>query len=115
MSRIAQEGAIAALGDQDHLASVVRDVAAARDQITKIASANGLTSIPSATNFVTIDCGKDGEFARAVLKELIDRDIFVRMPGVAPLDRCIRVGAGRKTDLEAFAAALPDAIAAAAG
>jgi histidinol-phosphate aminotransferase len=114
VSRIAQEGAIAALGDQDHLASVVRDVAAARDQITKIASANGLTSIPSATNFVTIDCGKDGEFARAVLKELIDRDIFVRMPGVAPLDRCIRVGAGRKTDLEAFAAALPDAIAAAA-
>jgi histidinol-phosphate aminotransferase len=32
------------------------------------------------------------------------------MPGVAPLDRCIRVSAGRAFELEAFAAALPQAL-----
>jgi histidinol-phosphate aminotransferase len=44
---------------------------------------------------------------------LIKHDIFVRMPFVAPQDRCIRVSAGTPADLEAFAAALPLALAAA--
>jgi hypothetical protein len=57
-----------------------------------------------------IDCGRDGDFARRVLQGLIARDIFVRMPGVAPLDRCIRVSAGQPADLAAFAAALPEAL-----
>ena len=111
VSRIAQEAAIAALGDQAHLEGVIRDVAEARDEIGRIAAAHGLTALPSATNFVAIDCGRDGDFARKVLAGLIERDIFVRMPGVAPQDRCIRVSAGRPADLEAFAAALPGALA----
>ena len=78
-----------------------------------IAEANGLRALPSATNFVTIDCGRDGAFARAVLNGLVARGIFVRMPFVAPQDRCIRVTAGRPADLAAFAAALPEALAAA--
>ncbi|MEM7056958.1 MAG: pyridoxal phosphate-dependent aminotransferase [Pseudomonadota bacterium] len=113
VNRVAQEAAIAALGDQDHLAYVQREVAAARDRIGAIAAENGLTALPSATNFVAIDCGRDGDYARAVLAALIDRDIFVRMPGPAPLDRCIRVGAGTPADLDAFAAALPEALKAA--
>jgi histidinol-phosphate aminotransferase len=35
------------------------------------------------------------------------------MPGVAPLNRCIRIGAGRPADLALFAEALPEALAAA--
>ena len=69
--------------------------------------------LPSATNFVTIDCGRDGAFARAVLNGLVARGVFVRMPFVAPQDRCIRVTVGRAEDLAAFAAALPEALAAA--
>jgi histidinol-phosphate aminotransferase len=37
------------------------------------------------------------------------------MPFVAPQDRCIRVTVGRPEDLEAFAAALPEALQAAGG
>ena len=55
---------------------------------------NTETPIASATNFVTIDCGRDGAFARAVLQGLIARDVFVRMPFVAPHDRCIRASLG---------------------
>ncbi len=113
VNRIAQAGALAALADRAHLAWVQGEVAAARGRIAEIARANGLVPLPSATNFVTIDCGGDGTFARRVLAELIARDIFVRMPGVAPLDRCIRVSAGTGEDLDAFAAALPPALAAA--
>ncbi len=113
MGRVAQAGALAALRDRDWLAGVVRDVAAARERIGAIAAANGLEALPSATNFVTIDCGRDGDFARGVLRELVARGVFVRMPMVAPLDRCIRVTAGREADLDVFAAALPEALAAA--
>jgi histidinol-phosphate aminotransferase len=62
---------------------------------------------------VAIDCGRDGTFARRVLTELVARDVFVRMPGVAPLDRCIRVSAGTEADLALLATALPEALAAA--
>ena len=111
ISRISQAGALAALRDQDYLAGTVARIAAARDRIGAIAQANRLVPLPSATNFVTIDAGRDGDHARALLKALIERGIFVRMPFVAPEDRCIRVSAGTDADLDAFAAALPDALA----
>jgi histidinol-phosphate aminotransferase len=113
VNRIAQAGALAALADQAHVADVVRRVGAARDRSAAIARGNGLAPLPSAANFVAIDCGRDGAFARRVLTELVARDIFIRMPGVAPLDRCIRVSAGTDSDLDAFAEALPAALRAA--
>lgn len=113
VGRVAQAGALAALLDQDYLAQVRDLVAQARARICDIARSHGLVPLPSATNFVTIDCGKDGDHARAVLAGLIDAGIFVRMPGVAPLDRCIRVSLGDAQAVAAFEAALPGAIRAA--
>lgn len=113
MCRISQAGALAALADQAYLTDLRARVASARDVLAGIARANRLTPLPSAANFVTIDCGQDGDFARRVLAELIRRDIFVRMPFVAPHDRCIRVSVGHSADLAAFAAALPQALTAA--
>lgn len=111
VNRVAQIGALASLGDEGYLAEVIEKVAQARGRISAIAQANGLYALPSASNFVAIDCGKDGDYARAVLGELIAQDIFVRMPGVAPQDRCIRVSAGLPDDLDAFEEALPKALA----
>ena len=113
MSRISQAGALAALADTDWMAHVRTEVASARDRLSQIARDNGLFPIPSATNFVTIDCGKDADFARTVLTSLIDQGIFVRMPFVAPQNRCIRVSCGTAEQLDAFAEALPAALAAA--
>lgn len=113
VNRIAQAGALAALRDQRHVDDVVAKVAAARERIAAIAASNGLETLPSATNFVAVDCGRDGDYARRVLAALIDRGIFVRMAGIAPLDRCIRVTAGTETDLDLFEAALPEALTAA--
>lgn len=113
MGRVAQAGALAALADQAWLDSVKRKVGAARDAIARIARENGLVPLPSATNFVTVDCGQGGDFARAVLAALVERGVFVRMPGVAPLDRCIRISVGRDEDLAVLAEVLPEALAAA--
>ena len=113
VNRIAVAGALAALADRGWLAEVVAKVAAGRERIGTIAAANGLKALPSATNFVAIDCGRDGVFARRVLDGLVARGVFVRMPFVAPQDRCIRVTVGREADLDAFAQVLPEALGAA--
>lgn len=111
MGRVAQAGALAALQDQAWLDEVRGQVAAARSALGTIARANGLVPLPSATNFVTMDCGGDGTLARAVVQALAQRGVFVRMPFVAPHDRCIRVSCGTEADLALFAAALPEALA----
>ncbi len=115
MNCFAIQGANAAMRDQQWLAHVIDEVSAARKRIAAIAAENGLTSLESATNFVAIDCGRDGDFARAVLAELSAQGIFVRMPGVAPQDRCIRISAGTKEDLDLFAECLPVALKRAVG
>lgn len=113
LGRVAQAGALGALEDAGWLGSVVANVAAARGRIGEIAAASDLRALPSAANFVAIDCGRDGAFAKAVLDALIAAGIFVRMPGPAPLNRCIRVTCGREADLARFAEALPSALDAA--
>jgi histidinol-phosphate aminotransferase len=115
MSRTGQIGALAALNDQDYLARTVAAIAAGRERIGAIARVNGLAALPSATNFVAIDCGRDGAYAKRILDEIVARDVFVRMPGVAPLNRCIRVSVGTVSDLDIFAEVLPEALRAANG
>jgi histidinol-phosphate aminotransferase len=110
VGRIAQAGAMAALADQPWLAAVRAKVAAARERIGRIAHQNGLAALPSATNFVTVDCGRDGAFAKRVLDGLIARGVFVRMPFVAPQNRCIRITCGTEADLDILAEALPEAL-----
>ncbi|MCE8509459.1 pyridoxal phosphate-dependent aminotransferase [Ruegeria pomeroyi] len=113
MNRAAQAGALAALADGEWLAHVQAEIATARTRLGEIAHKNGLIPLPSATNFVTIDCGRDGAFAKRVLDSLVASGIFVRMPFAEPHNRCIRVSCGPKADLDAFATALPAALAAA--
>lgn len=112
VNRLALAGAQAALADRAYLSEIVTKITERREIIAQIARENGLTPLPSATNFVSIDCGHDGTFARALVAKLADLGVFVRMPGVAPLDRCIRVSVGTKAELEIFADRLPRALAA---
>ena len=114
VNRVAQAGALASLADEGHISSVVARVERARVRIAAIATDNGLRALPSATNFVTIDCGHDGAYARGLLTALGERDVFIRMPGVAPLDRCIRISTAPDDELDVFEEELPGALKAAA-
>jgi histidinol-phosphate aminotransferase len=113
INRVGQVGALEALLDQPYLHEVAARIAASREEIARIATASGLKPLPSAANFVTIDCGSNGAFAAAVLGELLARDVFARKPGVAPLDRCIRISCGSEVDMAALSDVLPQAVAAA--
>ncbi|MDA4847963.1 pyridoxal phosphate-dependent aminotransferase [Hoeflea poritis] len=113
VNKMAQIAALAALEDQAYLESVCGRIDAARQRIGEIARANGLEPLQSATNFVAIDCGRDAEFATALMGALVERGVFVRMPGVAPLNRCIRISVGPDEALDIFEAELPHALAAA--
>jgi histidinol-phosphate aminotransferase len=115
VNRMALIAGAAALADQAYLREVASKVATGRERISAIARANGLTPIPSATNFVTIDCGQDGAFALKVLQHLLSRDVFIRKPMAPGLDRCIRVSVGLDHELTVFEEELPGALAAARG
>jgi histidinol-phosphate aminotransferase len=126
LGRVVQAVGIAALADQAHLALVQAEVGRARLAFGDLAREFGLAPLASATNFLTIDlsplnplgpigarsyAAEDGARARAMVGLLAEEGIFVRMPGVAPLDSAIRVSLGPEQDLAALAEALPRALA----
>lgn len=111
VGRMAQAAALAALADQEHVTRVVAAVAAGREDYAALAREVGFAALPSATNFVAIDMGSS-VCAKTVLSALLEREgVFIRMPGAAPLDRCIRVTVGRPQDRAIFAAAFRRVVA----
>lgn len=110
MTRVSMAGAIAALKDKAYLSDVLGKIAASRQRIAAIATSNGMKPLASGANFVTIDCGGDGIYARAIVDGLMQHGVFIRMPGAAPLNRCIRISAGPESDMALLEAALPDVL-----
>ena len=111
IGRIAQAGGIAALSDTGHLTRLHAWAETGRQRLAMLARAHGLTPLRSATNFVTMDAGRDGTHAKALVEALATLGVFVRMPGVAPLNRCIRVSLGDAEAMDVFAETLPQALA----
>lgn len=109
VSRLSQVAARASLRDPGYVASVLAEVEAGKQDYKKIAEKHGFSALPSATNFVAIDMG-DATMATRTMSGLAERGVFVRMPGVVPLDRCIRVTVGREADRLLFAEAFADCV-----
>jgi len=101
VNRLAQAAALASLRDNEFLPSVSQQVEAGRQLIYKMASEMNLDYLPSSTNFVAVDMGH-GDNTRAILNKLVEQGVFIRMPGVAPLDRFLRVGVGSPDEHTAF-------------
>jgi histidinol-phosphate aminotransferase len=102
INRVAQDGALAALADTVYLALVVGEVAQGREEYAALGRELGLTPLPSYTNFLTFDTGS-AERAKSLVAALAERDVFIRMPGAPPIDRCIRVTIGSAEERSAFA------------
>jgi len=111
VGRLSQVAALAALGDADFAAGVVRAVAAGRRDYEALAARLGLATIASQTNFVAFDLGT-AERSQRMVALLDERGVFVRRPGVAPLDRFVRITVGTPEERAGLADALPDALAA---
>lgn len=110
VNRPAQAAALASLGDDAYIRHVAGEVARGRRDYEELAAGLGLSCLPSATNFVAIDCGS-GPASEAVVAALGERGVFVRRPRVAPLDRYVRVTVGDEADRKAFAEAFAAVVA----
>jgi len=110
VGRLSQVAARAALEDLDFAAGVVREVAAGRDDYVTLAGHLGRATIPSLTNFVAFDLDS-AERSQRMVGLLEVRGIFVRRPGVPPLDRFVRVTVGTPDQRARFAEAFTDALA----
>jgi histidinol-phosphate aminotransferase len=112
VNRNAQVGALASLGDEAFRLWVVDEVAKARADYYALARELGLDAIESSTNFVCIDLG-NAERATRVMQELLARHgVWIRKPGLPPLDRYVRVSAGTQPMRDAFAQAFREVVAA---
>lgn len=112
VNRNAQVGALASLADEPFRQWVVDQVAKARADYYALANDLGLGAIESCTNFVCIDMG-DAERATRVMNDLLaHHGVWIRKPGLPPLDRYVRISAGTSPMRAAFAAAFREVVAA---
>jgi len=96
---IAQRAALAALGDDEHVAKSRAVNQAGMEQLIKGLTALGFTPIPSEANFLYLDIGRDG---RQVFEALLRQGVIIRhVEG-----RMVRVTIGRAEENEAFLTAL---------
>jgi len=110
VNRNAQIGALASLGDDEFRRHVVRETALARDDYYAIARELGRPFIASRTNFVCIEI-ETAERATRVMHDLLARGVWIRKPGLPPLDAYIRVSAGTEPMRRAFGEALRTVLA----
>jgi histidinol-phosphate aminotransferase len=105
VNRNAQIGALASLQDDGFTGYVVAETARAREAYYDLAREIGAPCIESRANFVCV--GMESTLrATRVMNELLLRGVWVRKPGVPPLDSYIRVSAGTEPMRRAFAQAL---------
>ncbi len=96
---VAQRAALAALGDDDHVAKSRAVNEAGMEQVVKGLRALGFAPIPSEANFVYVDIGRDG---RAVFEAMLREGVIIRhIEG-----RMVRVTIGRQEENQAFLTAL---------
>jgi histidinol-phosphate aminotransferase len=96
---LAQRAALAALGDDEHVARSRAVNEAGMEQMVKGLTALGFAPIPSEANFVYVDVGRDG---RAVFEALLREGVIVRhIEG-----RMVRVTIGLEEENREFLAAL---------
>ena len=106
VSSLAQVGAIAALGDQDH---VTRSAQLARTQLERLQREVEAKVYPSLANFVLIDCARP---STAIYDLLLRRAVIVRPMAAWGLPNHIRVSISRESELPRVIAALNDVLAA---
>lgn len=96
---LAQRAALAALGDDDHVARSRAVNAAGMEQLVKGLTDLGFAPIPSEANFIYVDVGREG---RAVFEALLREGLIVRhIEG-----QMVRVTIGQEEENREFLAAL---------
>jgi histidinol-phosphate aminotransferase len=104
VSEVAQAGALAALGDEEHVRKTMENNAAGAAYLTLKLAALGLRVVPTWANFLYVEMG---ESASEIAKRVQDEGVIVRaMTGNWGAPTCIRVTVGTPAQNEKFIQAL---------
>lgn len=100
---LAQEAALAALEDKEFLSKTRKAILEGKNYLYGELSKMGIAYVPSITNFILIDVGKDGV---GVFKDMLSKGVIVRDMLQYGLSNFIRVTIGTKKENEKFISAL---------
>ncbi|HNR92557.1 MAG TPA: histidinol-phosphate transaminase [Dokdonella sp.] len=104
VNAIALAAAEAALSDQEHLEKARAWTFAERTWLSGELAARGYEVLPSQTNFLLVDLGRD---ATGLEQHLFARGVIVRPMGGYGLGHTLRISIGRRDENERLLAALP--------
>lgn len=103
VSRVAERAALAALGDEGHVARTLALNSEGKDFLCRELERRGWRYLPTGANFLLLHLGRPAD---PVFQGLLRRGVIVR-PGTSfGLEEWIRVTLGRREDLERFLQAL---------
>lgn len=105
VSRVALEGALAALDDEEHFRRTVEGTRGARVRVTKILGEMGFQALPSHTNFVTLVLPSE-EAAARFTHLLLQRGCIIRHLASFGLPCCVRISMGAEEELDSALAAV---------
>jgi len=103
VNSLALAAATAAVADEAHLAAVRRYNSAARSWLVDELARRGYRCLPSQTNFVLLDLGRD---AAPLERHLLGEGVIVRPMGGYGLGQTLRISIGRRDENERLLAAL---------
>jgi histidinol-phosphate aminotransferase len=104
----AQVAALAALGDEDHVARAVAQTVAERERMARALAGLGLRVAPSATNFLFVDVGRPNG---PVNEALLARGVIVKPWKEPGYTQFLRISVGLADDNDLCLAALREALA----
>lgn len=102
-SNVAQAAALAALDDTEHVRRSVESNRAGMKQITSRLETLGIACVPSFTNFLLIELGRD---SKEISSALLKLGVIVRPMGWMGFPTAIRVSIGTKVENAKFLGAL---------
>ena len=104
VNSVALAGAQAALADRVYLRQVRAFNTSERNWLADVLVAHGYTCLPSQTNFVLVDLGRD---AADLERHLFERGVIVRPMAGYGLPQTLRISVGSRPENQRLLAALP--------
>ncbi|MBI2840470.1 MAG: histidinol-phosphate transaminase [Acidobacteria bacterium] len=107
VSGVAIAGALAALGDHEHVERVVTQNRIGRAYLTSALRELGLAPLESQTNFVTVPLASEAD-AADIAEGLLRRGVIIRPLAAFGMPRAVRISVGTKEQNQQAIAALAD-------
>jgi len=108
VNRVAQAAAMAALGDEEFRARVLRETHRCRVELASALRGMGLMCLDSHTNFLFVDLGRDSE---EVFQALLRRGIVIRPGKIWKTPTWCRITVGRPEENQELVRALQEILA----